>query len=121
MCISGALRTTPTEAMNVFSDLLPIEAAPVRLHKVSEWMVINHGPTNFLRRSCLLVKTVHCISTTDFTADFNRNLLRQNNTGSILFYTDGSKLNNRVDGGVYTSNWHSQTTLRALEPVTTKF
>jgi ribonuclease HI len=118
MLISGALRTTPTRALEVMFHLIPIDffgkqmAANVatRLSAVSQWKCLQVGHSTIVRSlseelaNLDYIKPTLCFDKCFRTICPSRESWRN---GSILenealqFFTDGSKLDGKVGAGVF--------------------
>ncbi|XP_053968462.1 uncharacterized protein LOC128869891 [Anastrepha ludens] len=119
LSITGALKTTPTSALSVMLHLLPIDlycrqlAAKAALRLRESSML----KTNKWGHSRILGMFPGIPNTTDFCDSVNTYLDRPytvhfpsreewvngltNNENGVSIYTDGSKLNDQVGGGVY--------------------
>jgi len=111
MCISGAFRTSPIEALNAILNLLSLDlvkSAAIRLRGTGKRKAQLYGLAKILQR-LIPKKTDLCKSLEYSHAPFealipDREEWEQNRTGTsdaIGFYTDGSKLEGHVVGGVY--------------------
>ncbi|OFC59623.1 hypothetical protein BBW68_14995 [Candidatus Erwinia dacicola] len=130
ICISGALRTTPSQALNVILHLLPTDLfckqvaakSALRLRESSQLVACNKGHSRILSIFPFLPKT------TDFHNPIERKLNSvhniafptreewkrgevDRNTG-ISIYTDGSKLDHRVGGGVFCATLNTNIAFR---------
>ena len=128
MYISGALRTTPSQALNVILHLLPRDLlckklaanSALGLRESSQFFACNKG------HSMILSKFPFLPTTTDFRNPLELNL---NSVPNIAFpspeawesgevdrdrhiYTDGSKLDNRVIGSVFSTNLDTKIAFR---------
>jgi len=118
LCISGALRTTPNEALNAIYnhpslDLAGMEgakSAAIRLRDTGQWKAQFYGHAKILQHHKSIPKITDLCksieySHTPFEALISdrgeRDLGRPGTTDAIRFYTDGSKLEGHVGGGVY--------------------
>ena len=116
--ITGALRTTATDALQVLLHLLPIDAvarktatsAAIRLKCLSLWKCRNYGHMSILQNSAMLTNRLDYIpSVYTFERNFVTNIPdREEWSGripgeenSLHFYTDGSKLNGKVGFGIH--------------------
>jgi len=118
MLISGALRSTPTYALEVMFHLLPVDiigkqiaaSTAARLSTVSQWKCLQIGHStigNSLKDE--VTKVDYIIPTLSFVKNFrtscpSREYWRNGSapvTKAIQFFTDGSKLDGRVGAGVF--------------------
>lgn len=119
LCISRALRTTPTAALNIILHLVPIDLYGKQIAAISALRLRELSLLSFNNKghSCILSKFPLIPNTTDscdsavshlvnyFTTiipskeDWDNGLINCNK--GISIYTDGSKLNDKVGGGVY--------------------
>ena len=130
ICISGALRTTPSQALNIILHLLPTDLyckqmaakSALRLREASLLVACNKGHSRILRKFPVLPIT------TDFRNPVELNLNPVLNITfpsreewerdvvdkeeGISFYTDGSKLDNRVGGGVFSAKLDTKIAFR---------
>ena len=118
LCISGALRSTPTDALNVILYLAPLDilskgyalTSALRLRETKVWIDGQNGHSCIFKfASYLPQKTDYCKSELTFDKEYKVRVptreewktLPHSMANAINFYTDGSKLNKQVGGGVY--------------------
>ncbi|XP_036322108.1 uncharacterized protein LOC118736115 [Rhagoletis pomonella] len=118
LCICGALRTTPSEAMCVLLDILPIEivgkqsagCAALRLRELPGWRDTQEGHTAILK-DVNIPDTDYCAPRLNFTKRYRISIPDRkfwsggapDDNGSLHLYTDGSKLDGKVGGGVFSA------------------
>ncbi|XP_036320510.1 uncharacterized protein LOC118735019 [Rhagoletis pomonella] len=118
LCICGALRTTPSEAMCVLLDILPIEivgkqsagCAALRLRELPGWRDTQEGHTAILK-DINIPDTDYCAPRLNFTKRYRISIPDRkfwsggapDDNGSLHLYTDGSKLDGKVGGGVFSA------------------
>ncbi|KAM8708087.1 hypothetical protein ACLKA7_015114 [Drosophila subpalustris] len=118
LCITGALNTTPSEALDAITNLPPINQisleistlAAIRLRDTLYWGAYHSGHSSILNgRNSIPSKTDYCMPTEHIKTPFNIlipsrqdwSLEPAGQPDALAFYTDGSKLNNKVGGGVH--------------------
>lgn len=119
LCISGALRTTPTAALNVILHLLPIDVyskqlaarSALRLRESSQLATNRRGHSKILSEFPFVPQTTDFRNSTElhinksFTItfptreDWDNGIIDSRN--GISIYTDGSKLDEQVGGGFH--------------------
>lgn len=118
LCITGALRTTPSYALNTILSLTPLEllskqmaaSAAIRLKAISMWKNLSVGHSSILQYFRSIPDITDYISPTfSFRNAFKTTIPsredwkegRTLNNNSVHFYTDGSKLDGKVGSGVF--------------------
>jgi len=127
LCISGALRTTATEALHTILDLQPLDllaqswpsATPLRLREAPAWTTSFSSPNqisiphvtdyfpptvNFERRYKIFIP-----NRTDWD---NLSLQFEN---AVNIYTDGSKLNSQIGGEVFSPELDTKVSFRLTD------
>ena len=123
--ITGVMKSTPTKALEVLTDILPVDlfgeqeamVTAIRLKNVNCWKESTHGHATILnlyedQLPELLMHTDKCIPRYLFDKNFNvtfppRNFWENENpleTADINVYTDGSKMDTGSGSGVYSTN-----------------
>ncbi|XP_044248759.1 uncharacterized protein [Drosophila takahashii] len=100
LCISGALRTTATEALNTILDLEPLDllakswasATALRLREASAWSTGSSGHSRILTNQRYIP---HIPTRSEWDH------LPHQIENAVNIYTDGSKLNLQTGGGVF--------------------
>ena len=118
ICISGALRTTPSQALNDFLDLLRTDLfctqvavkSAFRLRESSQLAACNKRHSNILGKFPFLPTTTNFRNPIELKLNSVPNIAfptreewerdEVDRNAWISIYTDGSKLENRVGGGV---------------------
>nr|pir hypothetical protein - fruit fly (Drosophila miranda) transposon TRIM [Drosophila miranda] len=120
LCITGGLRTTPGEALDTVLDLLPVDLmgkkvatlAALRMREARLWKASAVGHSGILMRLPQLPeRTDYCIPSDHLSTPFQVSIPSREDwemgepgpANAVHFYTDGSKLDGRVGGGVYCS------------------
>ncbi|KAM8714804.1 hypothetical protein ACLKA7_001208 [Drosophila subpalustris] len=118
VCITGAMNTTPSEALDAILNLPPIKQisaeistlAAIRLRDINLWNDHQIGHSSILlNRVDIPRKTDSCMPIEHLNTPFHILIPRREEwvigppgeTGALSFYTDGSKLNSQVGGGIY--------------------
>ena len=118
ICITGALNTTPNDALDVILNFPPIQQtsqavatlAAIRIRDTNNWGDFHSGHSLILKENAIFSpKTDCCVPTEHVTTPFNVLIPRREDwiteppghSNALSFYTDGSKLNNQVGGGVF--------------------
>lgn len=130
ICISGALRTTPTAALEVMLYLIPIDLygkqiaakAALRLRELSMLNVNNGGHSKILSSFADIPETTDYCNPTEvhlhksFSVVIPTREDWDNGTwdysDKIGIFTDGSKLNEQVGGGVYSKEFDTKLSFR---------
>jgi len=119
VCVTGALRTTPTEALNVLLNILPIDvqvryvavSSAFRLSETKSWNARPYGHGNILESTAGATSSVTDFMTTKL--DLGRRAeavfptrkdweTKNHPEGfDTVIYTDGSKMERGVGAGVY--------------------
>lgn len=117
MCITGALRTTPTAALEILLYLIPLDilgrqyaaTSAIRLNSTLQWKSSDCGHSAILKK-ITIPQNVDCApSMSLFERHFTTMIPSRESwmmgipggEASINFYTDGSKLHEQVGFGVY--------------------
>ncbi|XP_043072259.1 uncharacterized protein LOC122322860 [Drosophila grimshawi] len=125
LCISGALRTTPSEALDAILDIPCLERqgmenatlTAIRLRESLAWTTQSTGHASILEgKPTIPSKTDYCVPVTQLGTPFNTYFPQREEwvhgtpgpPATITFFTDGSKLDNRVGGGVYSEQLNLQ-------------
>jgi len=108
LCISGALRTTPNEALNVILNLPSLDlagmerakSAAIRLRDTGQWKAKFYGHAKTLQHDKSIPNITDLLKSIEYSHTPFDSLIpdREEWNG---FYTDGSKLERQVGGGVY--------------------
>jgi len=114
LCISGALRTTPNEALNASLNLTSLDLAGMDRAKSSAIRLRDTGQFNghakILQHDNSIPKITDLCKSIEFSRTPFEALIpdreeweqgRPGTTDAICFYTDSSKLEGQVGGGVY--------------------
>jgi ribonuclease HI len=118
MLLSGALRTTPTKALEVMFHLLPVDIfakqraayTAARLAAVGQWKCIRTGHSRIIETlGEELVNLDYITTVLRFDKSFrticpSRDFWKDamvTETEALQFYTDGSKLDGKVGAGVF--------------------
>lgn len=117
LSITGALRSTPSHALDILLHLLPLDilskqlakASAIRLRSTSQWNGGNYGHCKILARDSAPLSvdyaTPKCLYHCHYkTVIPSREAWREGvpgGCGSVSFYTDGSKMHDRVGFGVF--------------------
>ncbi|KAM8702706.1 hypothetical protein ACLKA7_000836 [Drosophila subpalustris] len=118
ICITGALNTTPNDALDAILNFPPIQLtsqavatlAAIRIRDTDNWGDFHSGHSLILKENAIVPpKTDCCVPTEHVTTPFNVIIPRREDwiteppghSNALSFYTDGSKLNNQVGGGVF--------------------
>jgi len=118
LCISGAIRTTPNEALNVILNLPSLDlagmetakSAAIRLRDTGQWKAQFYGHAKILQHDKSIPKKTDLCKSLEYSHTLFEALIpdreewelgRPGTTDAICFYTDGSKLEGQVGGGVY--------------------
>ncbi|XP_070855359.1 uncharacterized protein [Drosophila suzukii] len=129
LCISGALRTTPNEALNAILNLPSLDLAgmerakiaAVRMRDLGQWKPQIYGHARILQQDTMippstdLCKPIEYIHTPFEALLPTREDWEQGQPGpteAVNFYTDGSKLNNQVGGGIYSEQLNIRKSFR---------
>ena len=121
LCISCALRTTPTDALDCILHILPVDLygkqtaamSALRMRESKNWKHSSGWHTKILSQFAIIpTQTDYCISPEFLHTPFNTHISdREEWNGSIPgpsdaihIYTDGSKLDNRTGGGVFSAD-----------------
>ncbi|KAL7725336.1 hypothetical protein ACLKA6_013514 [Drosophila palustris] len=114
VCITSAMNTTPSEALDAILNLPPIKQisveistlAAIRLRDINLWNDHQIGHSSiFLNRVDIPSKTDSCMPVEHLNTPFHILIPRREEwvigtpgeTGALSFYTDGSKLNSQHD------------------------
>jgi len=118
LCISGALRTTPNEALNAILNLPSLDlagmerakSAAIRLRDTGQWKAQIYAHSKILQHDKSIPKITDLCKSIEYSYTPFEALIpdreeweqgRPASTDAICFYTDGSKLEGHVGGGVY--------------------
>ena len=116
LCITGALRTTPTEALNTMLHLPPLdlmarEGATIAALRLRESGLIKSsgGHARVLNSATIPTTTDFCVTNINFTQLYDVYIPTRRDwesrphfiEGAVNIYTDGSKLDGRIGGGVF--------------------
>ncbi|XP_070854646.1 uncharacterized protein [Drosophila suzukii] len=129
LCISGALRTTPNEALNAILNLPSLDLAgmerakiaAVRMRDLGQWKPQIYGHARILQQDTMippstdLCKPIEYIHTPFEALLPTREDWEQGQPGpieAVNFYNDGSKLNNQVGGGIYSEQLNIRKSFR---------
>jgi len=117
LCISGALRTTATEALNTILDLQPLDllakswAFATALHEAAAWTTSTTGHSSILTNYISISHITDYVPVVNFELSYKifipthtdwDNLPHQFEN-AVNIYTDGSKLNSQTGGGVFST------------------
>ena len=107
LCISGALRSTSTQALEILFHLIPLDilakqiaaSTAIRLKSTSLWTCNNIGHSTILSNKIIPNNTDYIISTQSLVEKFLTDIPSREdwvseavvNPGAVSFYTDGSK------------------------------
>ncbi|KAM8718871.1 hypothetical protein ACLKA7_001563 [Drosophila subpalustris] len=124
VCIAGAMRTTPSEALDAILNIPPIRQisiemstlAAIRLRDLDYWKDHLTGHSSILlKNNNIPPKTDYCMPTEHMTTPFHTLIPNRDEwtsttpgqEGAPSFYTDGSKLNNQnsLVGRVARQTW----------------
>ncbi|KAL7724672.1 hypothetical protein ACLKA6_012330 [Drosophila palustris] len=114
ICITGALNTTPGEALDAILNITPIQQisieisilSAIRLRDTNLWNEHPSGHSSILlNKNNLPPKTDYCMPIEHLTTPFRTLIPRREEwavkppgkPGSLTFYTDGSKLKNQAE------------------------
>ncbi|XP_070854745.1 uncharacterized protein [Drosophila suzukii] len=126
---SGALRTTPNEALNAILNLPSLDLAgmerakiaAVRMRDLGQWKPQIYGHARILQQDTMippstdLCKPIEYIHTPFEALLPTREDWEQGQPGpteAVNFYTDGSKLNNQVGGAIYSEQLNIRKSFR---------
>ena len=131
IAITGALRTTPSDALDVLLHLPPVDLlaqelaanCAVRLRANSIFKCHHEGHSTILDRvGCPNLSTDYCTSVQVLLRNFEVLIPTRDNWASspldegledaICFFTDGSKLNNQVGFGVFSDKLNLSISIR---------
>ncbi|KAM8718964.1 hypothetical protein ACLKA7_011636 [Drosophila subpalustris] len=121
VCITGAMRTTPSEALDAilhFPSIRQVSAematlSAIRLRDLDYWNDHLKGHSSILlRNNSIPTKTDYCMPIEHTKTPFHTLIPSREEwaveppgkPGALSFYTDGSKLNNQVGGGVFSQS-----------------
>ncbi|KAM8703410.1 hypothetical protein ACLKA7_008086 [Drosophila subpalustris] len=113
VCITGAMRTTPSKALDAILNIPPIRQiciemftlAAIRLRDLDYWKDHLTGHSSILlKNNNIPSKTDYCMPTEHMATPFHTLIPNRHEwtsatpgqEGALSFYTDGSKLNNPV-------------------------
>jgi len=107
LCISGALRTTPNETLNAILNLPSLDLAGMkkaksaanRLTDTGQWKSQFYGHAKIFQHDKSIPKITDLCKSIEYSHTPFEALTAT--TDAICFYTDGSKLEGHVGGGVY--------------------
>ncbi|XP_044248539.1 uncharacterized protein [Drosophila takahashii] len=132
LCISGALRTTATEALNTILDLEPLDllakrwasATALRLREASAWSTGSSGHSRILTNQRYIPhRTDYVLPTVNFEKTYKVLIptrsewdhLPHQIENAVNIYTDGSKLNLQTGGGVFSPELDIKVSFRLPE------
>ncbi|KAL7724805.1 hypothetical protein ACLKA6_003654 [Drosophila palustris] len=134
ICITGALNTTPGEALDAILNVTPIQQlseeistlSAIRLRDTNLWKDHPFGHSSILlRQNNLPPKTDYCMPIEYITTPFRTLIPRREEwavkppgkPGALAFYTDGSKLKNQdIPGNCIADELASKGTTKLLLP-----
>ncbi|KAL7724401.1 hypothetical protein ACLKA6_008748 [Drosophila palustris] len=140
VCITGAMRTTPSEALDAilhFPSIRQVSAematlSAIRLRDLDYWNDHLKGHSSILlRNNSIPTKTDYCMPIEHTKTPFHTLIPSREEwaieppgkPGALSFYTDGSKLNNQnshVTSGTISIYSDSQAAIRSIAATTTK-
>ncbi|XP_041449660.1 LOW QUALITY PROTEIN: uncharacterized protein LOC121404391, partial [Drosophila obscura] len=129
LCISGALSTTPTDALNAILCLQSLdlagkeqaEIAAIPLRDSDQWVSHHTGHASILNGNKIVpTKTDYCVPREYTDTPFETIIPHRNiwlegppgPKGAIRIFTDGSKLDNKVGGGIYSEQLNIRQSFR---------
>ena len=132
ICITGALRSTPSKALDLILNLLPIDLmvkqvatlSALRLRELGYWKSSLHGHSSILNdpivRTSIPAVTDYCGQTifldrkfaTKFPSRDEWNEGYKIDDNHLNMFTDGSKLENKVGGGVFSEELNTRKSFR---------
>ena len=117
LCISGALKSTPTKALKILFYLIPLDiwafhlaaCSAFRLKLISLWTCSDVGHSSILRNRGMPDTTDYMIPSPSFEERFRTDITSREDWLRELvldpkvlnFFTDGSKMGGRVGCGVH--------------------
>jgi ribonuclease HI len=117
LSITGALRSTPSHGLNILLHLLPLDIlgkqlakiSAIRLRSTSQWKGGDYGHSEILPTESAPLRVDYATPTCLFDCHYKIVIPSREawidgvrtDSGSISFYTDGSKLSDQVGFGVF--------------------
>jgi len=129
LCISGALRTTPNEALNEILNLPSLDlagserakSAAIRLRDIGQCKAQFYGHAKILQHDKSIPKKTDLSRSLEYSHTPFDDLVpdgkeweqgRPGTTDALCFYTDGSKLEGHVGGGVHSEQLNIRKSFR---------